>query len=72
VHKGKRDPPWLKCLLRETEQDRGVFSDRIEKDRPLELCHDFTQDVDTLCLEVANMAQRVPAAVDCHGPKIPM
>ena len=51
--KGKR--AGRERLLRQSYEDGGVLSDRVEHHRPFELGDDLAEDADALCLEEAEM-----------------
>ena len=62
VQQREGQPSGVERLLRQPQHDGGVFADRVEHHRPLELGGDLADDVDALGLEYFQMGQVVTAA----------
>ena len=48
---------WIKRLARQMQHHSGILADGIEHHWPLGFCHNFTHDVDRLCLKAFEMGQ---------------
>ncbi len=57
VQQGKRDRAGVKGLLRQTHHHRRILADGIEHHRPLEFGSHFTQDVNALGFQGAQVAE---------------
>jgi len=80
MHDLEGDGPRIKGLPRQVQQDGGIFSDRVEQDRPAEHGLGFPQDMDGFGLQHALVGAepmttgeakgRRGAGRSVHGPAI--
>ena len=64
----KRQFAGIKRLQRQVQHHGGVFSDRIQHHRVIELCHNLAQDVNRLGFQLLQVCQ--PRFVDHHSPHL--